>query len=248
MRRFLLALLLSLVTCAAAAQGPKTAGGFGTTEEELAGARKAGKQVAPAKAKPADGVKGVKGVSGLQSRNATKQVPKRGTVAPQPSIPIPANGKVITEICLTEDDLLGVIKKAAAGLASSVGGEKPSESSPKDEATGEAAFQIGFSLKDIADAVQGLRAIRFIIVRCPDDCTPEQVAADFGGKLDGSRWHRIVRDVGLFGGSAAFYMDTQDGDLMGFCYNAESKTMYAARAVGIIDLTKLMGLIKFSTK
>lgn len=246
MRRFPLALLVLLFACAAAAEGPKTAGGFGTTAEELLKAQKAAKPAASAKAKPARSVP--QGVSGTSSRNSTKP-PRHGTIMPQPWIPIPANGKIMTEVCLTDDDLLGVIKRATAVLAKSTKGEKSPENKPENEAassTGAATLQIGFELKDVAAVVQGLRAIRFVVIRCSGDKTAEQIAAEFDSKLDGNRWRRVASDLGLFGGSAAFYMDTKDGDIMGFGYNPDNKMIYAGHVVGSIDLAKLMGFIKLS--
>jgi len=160
-------------------------------------------------------------------------------VTPPPAIYLPAGGKVVTEINLSDDDVLGIIKDsipAAAGVAKDLVAVKMGANPEAAEAMSSAIDTTG-----LMEAISGITNVRVLIARYPSGMSPERFVKEFSaGVAKAGQFHKVLTDFGFSPGAAGLYALPDNAGSMAFAYDPNSHTAYAARVVGGLDVPKLI--------
>ena len=174
---------------------------------------------------------------------AAADVAARGLIPP-PTINIPYGGKVVTDINLSDGDVLGIIKQALPSM-----GDVFSSLAPMaQQATGDpkAAAITGMlanvDFKELAEAISGITNFRLVIAKFPDKgrLSTETVLEQFDqgvGKI--GKFSRVASDVGMSPGAFGLYAAPNNAGYIGFAFDPGSRTLYAARVVGFVDVAKI---------
>lgn len=162
------------------------------------------------------------------------------TVIAAPAIYLPAGGKVVTEVNLSDDDVLGIIKQALPAV-----GEVVKEIVGQENVGGKAGMVAGLAgmvdTKELSEAIEGIKNIRLLVVRYPRLVTPEKFIEQFSaGVAKAGPFNKIVSDFGMFPGALALYALPNNAGCMGFAYIPAQRTAYAVRVVGGVDVPKLI--------
>ncbi len=151
-------------------------------------------------------------------------------VVAQPEIPVAPGTTLLTEINITDNDILGMIKQAVPAFVQTAqvsGGE-----------LGE--FLKNADLNTLVDAFQDVEVVRAMQFRLAATTTPASVMSFYAGKLtaeDG--WSRVLYDASVVGkGTVSVYArDSQDFFVVGT--DPVKKSVYAVRTVGFVNVPKL---------
>ena len=165
-----------------------------------------------------------------------------------PAIYMPAGGKVVTEINLSDDDVLGIIKQAIPVVADVVKDIAPPQAGgPNAKAFVAVAGTVDFT--GLSDAISGIKNIRVLIVRYPAKVSAEKFLDEFSkGAAKAGQFNKILSDFGTFPGAVGVYALPGNAGCMGFAYDPRQHVAYAARVVGGVDVSKLIkwagGIVK----
>lgn len=157
-----------------------------------------------------------------------------------PVIYMPAGGKVVTEMNLSDDDVLGIIKQAIPVVA-----DVAKDIAPKQVAGGDvkafASVAGAIDFAGLSEAIAGIKSIRVLIAKYPAGVSAERFLAEFTkGTAKAGQFSKILTDFGTFPGSVGVYALPNNAGCMGFAYNPRQHVAYAARVVGGIDVPKLI--------
>lgn len=174
---------------------------------------------------------------------ATPMVAQTGagaTLVAPPAIYLPAGGKVVTEINLSDDDVLGIIKQAIPAVADVV-----KELAPSGMGGHEARVVMGIAtvadVQGLSESIQGITNVRLVAARYPRAMSPEKFLQEFSaGVTKAGRFSKILSDFGMFPGAVAIYALPDNAGCMGFVYIPQQQTAYALRVVGGVDVPKLI--------
>mgnify|MGYP005848145493 CR=1 FL=1 len=164
-----------------------------------------------------------------------------GGLTPPPPIHIPYGGKVVTEVNLSDDDVLGMMKQMIPVL-----GDVMRETMDKIQGMDggmppPVAALAGLDMTGLAEAIQDIRNVRLIIARYSGDPDPETLLRQFNdGVAKAGRFNKIASDFGFMPGMFAMYAESGNSGYMAAAYDASGRTLYAARIVGSVDMPKLI--------
>lgn len=165
-------------------------------------------------------------------------------IAPPPAINVPSGGVVVTEINVSDDNVLGIIKQAiplAAKLTATFVVAGAGNLGALEMVVVEALNSPG-----LMESLQGLKGLRIIIVQYPSarsNAKGFMEQFDKGvGKLGG--FSKMLGDIAFFPGAAGIYAQPANAGYIAFTYDPKGGVMYAARTVGFIDLPKLLQTIE----
>lgn len=164
-----------------------------------------------------------------------------GGLTQPPPIYVPYGGKVVTEINLSDDDVLGMMKQMIPVL-----GDVLREAMEKTQGMGggmplPVAALAGLDMAGLAEAIEGIRNVRLIIARYSGNPDPEILLKQFNdGVAKAGRFNKIASDFGFMPGMFAMYVESGNSGYMAVAYDASGRTMYAARIVGSVDMPKLI--------
>ena len=149
---------------------------------------------------------------------------------PTPDIPMPQDTALLTEINLSENDLLGMAKEALAAFAASSKGAK-----------GEVGQMIAAAdLDTLLAAIKDLKAVRAVQFQLPENYTADDLLGFYQSELTTEQgWSRIIYDKSMMPkGAAAVY--TRSGEEY-FTVGIEptKQRAYAIHAVGSVDIVKM---------
>lgn len=160
------------------------------------------------------------------------------SVAAPPAINLPAGGKVVTEINVSDEDVLGMVKSSIPAIADVLKNLTAGESG-SSRALPEWAKSI--STQELSEAISGVRGIRVIIARYAKPIEPEKFVEQFGmGVVKLGQFNSIATDFGTLPVAAGLYAAPENAGMVGFAYSRASGTAYAVRIVGGLDLPKLI--------
>lgn len=161
------------------------------------------------------------------------------TLISPPAIYMPAGGKVVTEINVSDDDVLGVIKKAIPALADVAKDIAPQAG--KGDGNPITSIAGNVDLTGLSDAISGIKSVRVLIARYPVAVSAEKFLDEFNkGAAKAGHFSKILSDFGTFPGAVGLYALPNNEGCMGFAYDPRKHTAYAARVVGGIDVPKLI--------
>ena len=172
-------------------------------------------------------------------------------IAPPPAINVPSGGVVVTEINVSDDNVLGIIKQAIPTVAKLAAGLFTVRSQRRgDQGSGLGAPEMlifnAFNFPEMMEALQGLKGLRIMIVQYPGARpTGKQFMEQFDkgvGKLGG--FSKVLGDIAFFPGAAGIYAQPANAGYIAFTYDPKGGVMYAARTVGFVDLPKLLQTIE----
>jgi len=150
--------------------------------------------------------------------------------AQQPDIPAPPNSTLVTEINLSESDILGMIKAAIPAFAEAV------TSTP-----GELSYLISqLNLNALVDSIRDVKQIRVVQYRLLPGIDSKGILDFYDQSLpDLEGWSRLLYDISaLPKGAAAIY--TRSGqDFLIVGVDPSKNAVFAARTVGFVDVPKL---------
>ena len=151
---------------------------------------------------------------------------------PTPDIPLPQDAVLLTEINLSENDLLGMAKDALAAFAASSRGAK-----------GEVGQIIAAAdLDTLLSIIKDVKAVRAMQFQIPKNCTADDLLEFYQSALTTEQgWSRIIYDKSTMPkGAAAVY--TRGGEEY-FAVGIEpaKQRAYAMRSVGAVDVVKMGG-------
>lgn len=157
-----------------------------------------------------------------------------------PAINMPAGGKIVTEINLSDNDVLGIVKQSIPALADVLKELAPTIAQ-RAGAQNNPGWAKLISLEEFSQAISGVRDVRVLIARYPKMMTPERFLSEFSaGVAKTGQFNKIVSDFGFFPGSMAMFAAPENAGIIAFAYNPEEHTAYAVRVVGGLDVPKLI--------
>lgn len=157
---------------------------------------------------------------------------------PPPAIHLPYGGTVVTEINLTDNDVLGIIKQVIPAISDAAGIESATSEVAKDSPVD---IINKMDLKSLAAAIDGIKAVRVVIAKYPKPLDPQQVIAQFSnGVAKLGTYTKVASDFAFAPGVVGLYAGENNSGYVGFMYNPKDRTIYAARVVGFVDVQKLV--------
>ncbi len=137
-------------------------------------------------------------------------------VASPPAIYLPAGGKVVTEINLSDEDVLGIIKESIPALADVAKELLPLKMGASPEAA--EAIVNAIDVTGLMDAISGINNVRILIAKYPPRISPERFLKEFNmGVAKAGRFNRIMTDFGFSGGAAGLYALPDNAGCIGVC-------------------------------
>jgi len=170
-----------------------------------------------------------------------------GSIATPPQIMMPYGSDVVTEVNISDTDLLKVIKGfvpmigdlAKGGLRQNVEavvGQQAGTQGPNVSAVLDT-----LDLKPLSEAIDGVKSIRILIANYPGKVQKKELlsALDSGAKKIGT-FKRIISDVQFTKGVVAVYAQEQNKGYLAYMYEPNSQMLYAGRLVGFLDIQKII--------
>lgn len=167
-------------------------------------------------------------------------MPAVAEVVAPPVINMPTGGKVVTEINLSDNDVLGIIKQSIPAVADVLKELAPAFAQ-RAGAPDNLDFAKMINLDEFSQAISGVKDVRVLIARYPKTMTPQRFLAEFtAGVAKTGRFNKTVSDSGFFPGSVGMFSAPDNGGIIGFAYNPQEHTAYMIRVVGGLDMPKLI--------
>jgi hypothetical protein len=147
-----------------------------------------------------------------------------------PEIPTPPGTKLVTEINLSDNDVLGMIKQsipafnqAASGTSGELGG-----------------FLVTLDLNSLSDAIRDVKQVRAMQFKMVQKCDPAGIVSFFEDKLPASEgWSRILYDTSAIPNGAAAVYSRVGQDFFVVGVDPAKSMIYVVRTVGFVDVAKL---------
>lgn len=166
--------------------------------------------------------------------------PSYAEVVKPPAINMPAGGKIVTEVNLSDSDVLGIVKQSIPAVADVLKEMGPALAERAGAPSSLDVAQL-VNLEEFLEAVSGVKNVRLLIARYPKSMTAERFLSEFNmGVAKTGEFSKTVSDFGFFPGSVALFSAPDNGGIVGFAYNPEEHTAYAVRVVGGLDMPKLI--------
>lgn len=167
-------------------------------------------------------------------------MPVAAEVITPPAINMPYGGKIVTEINLSDNDVLGIVKQSIPAVGDVLKDMAPAIAGQVGmEPTSNWAEMI--NLDEFSQAVAGVKDVRLLIARYPQTMTPQRFLSEFtAGVAKTGRFNKTVSDFGFFPGSVALFSAPENGGIIGFAFNPNEHVAYAVRVVGGLDMPELI--------
>jgi len=150
-------------------------------------------------------------------------------VAP-PEIATPPGGTLVTEVNLSENDILGMIKQAIPAFAQSAAG------APGDLGK----FLKNVDLNAFADAISGVKFIRVMQFKLDPKTAPAAVATSYEKEFTQAEgWSRVLYDTSMAPNSVVAVYTRGGEDFFGVGIDTKAKRAVAFRTIGFVDIPKL---------
>jgi hypothetical protein len=165
-----------------------------------------------------------------------------GLIAP-PAISTPYGGRVVTELNISDGDLLGIVKQFIPSIGELVAKVAPMAGNQLDakgvpSAAANAVASLDF--KGLADAISGITNVRVVATVYPRKLGEDALMKDLDrGVAKLGKFSRVMSDFAMMPGAMALYAQADNGGYVGYAYDSKSRTLYAARVVGFVDVPKL---------
>lgn len=163
---------------------------------------------------------------------------QKGGLIPPASINIPFGGKIVTEINITDGDVLGIIKQAIPALDKAV---QDSAAGATQNAAYVSLMLSKADVKGLMEAISGIKSVRIIAVKYSRKAPASQIIDELNkgiGKL--GTFNKVMTDYAFSSPSAfALYAEPNNQGYIGYTYQSKTGMLYAGRVVGFVDVPKL---------
>ncbi len=144
---------------------------------------------------------------------------EKGITEP-PALHIPYGGRVVTDVNISDGDVLGVVKQALPAIAD----------------------QVKTDLKPLLESISSMNNVRVLVVKyCKNTKAAQIIKQANAGVAKIGRFNRLVMHSEVDAVSIAWYCQEDNCGFVGFVYDSREQTLIAARIVGPIDMAKLIG-------
>lgn len=168
-----------------------------------------------------------------------------GGLIPPPAITVPYGAKVLTDLNISDKDLLGVIKQMIPAIGEVVATVAPVMTAARGATTG-GIDMLGviqkIDFQALADAISGIRHIRVLNVTYARQLDiPGLLQQLDSGVAKLGQFSRVIADVGgMTPGLLAIYAQSDGEGYIGYAYEPGSRKLYAFRILGSADIQKLI--------
>jgi len=175
-----------------------------------------------------------------------------GGLIPPPPISVPYGGRVVTEINISDADILGVIKQMIPAVGEVIATIAPAVKEQGDAGKGsvvmEALQKVDF--QGLADAISGIKNIRVLVVSYPRQIGSAELLEQLdAGVAKLGRFSRIIANTDTSAdspmGLLAVYAQADGNGYVGYGFDSGSRKLFAFRLIGSADAQKL---IKWGTE
>ena len=170
-----------------------------------------------------------------------------GKIITPPQIMMPYGADVVTEISISDNDLLKVVKGTIpiigevikGGIKQGLGSAIQQKAAPGTPDMS-AAFE-SIDVTPLSEAIEKVDAVRILIAKYPNKVVKKDLlnALDAGTKKMGS-FKRIISDIQFSKGVLVVYAENNDKGYLAYMYEPNSKMLYAGRLAGFLDVQKIM--------
>lgn len=166
-------------------------------------------------------------------------------INPPPAIFMPWGGKLVTEVNVSDDDVLGIVKQAIPALSDVIKDINQSADPRKaDFLSGIIAAAGEADLQSLSSAIEGITNVRVVVMKYSRKIPVEAFIDEFSkGVAKSGPFKRVLMDIAHVPEAAAAYMLPDNAGFIGFVYLPEERTAYATRVVGGINIEEM---IKFA--
>ncbi len=169
-------------------------------------------------------------------------------INPPPAIYMPWGGKLVMELNVSDDDVLGIVKQAIPALADVIQDINQSADPRKaDFLSGIIAAAGEADLQSLSSAIEGITNVRVVEMKYSRKISAESFIDEFTkGVAKSGPYKRVLMDIAHTRGATASYMLPDNAGFIGFAYIPQDRTAYAVRVVGGInveDILKFAGSI-----
>ena len=167
----------------------------------------------------------------------------QGELIPPPALNLPFGSQVVTEANFSDKDVIGMIKEllpAIGEAARSFGGMVPKTGGGGDITSAIAGSLDKLDLKPLQEAIDGVKNVRVVVAQYPlkSDSKSMLAVLDKGAAKAGN-FSRMFSDISSGKNVTAVYAQEDNQGYIAYMYNSASKTIYAGRLVGYLDIPKL---------
>ena len=147
-----------------------------------------------------------------------------------PEIPTPPGAKLVTEINLSDNDILGMIKQAIPAFNQAACGS-----------SGElGAFLSTLDLNSLSDAIRDVKQVRAMQFKLTQKCDAAGIVTFYEGKLtEADGWTRALYDITAIPNGAIAVYSRGGQDFFAVAVDPAKSAVYAVRTVGFVDIPKL---------
>jgi hypothetical protein len=172
---------------------------------------------------------------------------ERGLIPP-PAISIPYGGKVVMEANLSDDDVLGIIKAIIPAIGELVGSLAPR--APKGAMDAHAAAAISnIDFKGFSDVISGITNVRVLAVKYGRGFAPAALMSQLdSGVAKLGKFSKVLSVNEPTPALLAFYAQPGNVGCIGYAFDSRSRTLYAARVIGFVDMAKVTKWITDAVK
>ncbi len=167
-------------------------------------------------------------------------LPVAADVVSPPAIHLPAGGRIVTEVNLSDKDVLGIAKASIPALGGVLKELAPAIIQ-KAELPQDVDLVDLINLEEFSQAISEVKDVRLLVARYPKTMTPERFASEFAmGVAKTGTFNKTLSDTGFFPGSIGVFSAPDNSGIIMFAYHPDERTAYAARVVGGVDVPKLI--------
>lgn len=164
-----------------------------------------------------------------------------GLIAPPP-IYTPFDGTTVTEVHVTDNDVLGIIKQVIPVIGQAL--KESSTSSMLSSFSLRASAVTMVDLNPLIEAINGVKDVRFIVVQYNRQLDINQLPKQLeAGVAKIGAFSKIASDFSRpSSGVFALYSQSSaegSGGLVGYMYQPNTRQLIAARVIGSVDFAKL---------
>lgn len=158
---------------------------------------------------------------------------------PPPAIHVPAGGTIVTEINVSDSDILGIVKQAVPTFVNTIGSSLQGAQLPAKE-THDLAMLKALDMVGLIDAIKGITNVRFLIVGYQQHSDAQTFLSQFNHGVEKiGNFKKVASDFAFMPGAFALYTQPDNGGYIGVLYDAQSGVAYIGRVVGSVDIVKL---------
>lgn len=155
---------------------------------------------------------------------------KMAAVSSPPEIQTPPGATLVTEINISDQDVLGMIKQAIPAFAQASAGAKGS--------WGDTLKNI--DLNTLAEAIEDVRGVRATQFKLGAGAAPDKILTFYQGQLDpADGWSRILYDTSMVKNGVVAVYSRGGQDFFAVSVDAGKQTAFVVRTVGFVNVPKL---------